>query len=153
MAGRPNTRRANRDARAAAARRARWLWAGALVVVVGGVVALFLTTRSEEEVAIEPGSPEQLAHGEEVFLSNCSTCHGDELQGTFVGPSFLDDIYAPEHHGDDAFHAAVANGVQPHHWEFAAMPPIPGLSDEDVEAVIAYVRSVQRENGIGVEDT
>jgi mono/diheme cytochrome c family protein len=151
MAGQPRTRRANREAREAAARRARWLWAGAGLVVVGVVVVLFLTSGSDDQ-PLEAGSEAQLAHGEQVFQSNCSTCHGDELQGTFVGPSLLDEIYAPDHHGDEAFRAAVARGVQPHHWDFAAMPPIPGLSDEDVEAVISYVRSVQRANGIGANE-
>jgi mono/diheme cytochrome c family protein len=120
--------------------------------VVGAVaIALILTSRSGDRPLV-PGSEEQLAHGEEVFQANCATCHGDELQGTFVGPPFLNDIYAPEHHPDDAFRQAVANGVQPHHWDFAGMPPIPGLSDDDVEAVISYVRSVQEENGIGDEE-
>lgn len=120
--------------------------------MVGAVaIALILTSRSGDRPLV-PGSEEQLAHGEEVFQANCATCHGDELQGTFVGPPFLNDIYAPEHHPDDAFRQAVANGVQPHHWDFAGMPPIPGLSDDDVEAVISYVRSVQEENGIGDEE-
>jgi mono/diheme cytochrome c family protein len=120
--------------------------------VVGAVaIALILTSRSGDRPLV-PGSEEQLAHGEEVFQANCATCHGDELQGTFVGPPFLNDIYAPEHHPDDAFRQAVANGVHPHHWDFAGMPPIPGLSDDDVEAVISYVRSVQEENGIGDEE-
>ena len=120
--------------------------------MVGAVaIALILTSRSGDRPLV-PGSEEQLAHGEEVFQANYATCHGDELQGTFVGPPFLNDIYAPEHHPDDAFRQAVANGVQPHHWDFAGMPPIPGLSDDDVEAVISYVRSVQEENGIGDEE-
>ena len=105
---------------------------------------MVLTSTSEDP-------PSELAVGEEVFQANCAACHGEQLEGSLVGPSFLDDIYAPEHHPDDAIRAAVANGVQPHHWDFGAMPPVPGLSDADVEAVIAYVRHEQEDNGVGVD--
>jgi hypothetical protein len=65
-----------------------------------------------------------------------------------MGPSFLDPIYAPGHHPDESFFRAVENGVQPHHWDFGPMPPLSHLDRDDVEAIVAYVRSVQVENGI-----
>jgi cytochrome c1 len=42
----------------------------------------------------------------------------------------------------------VRNGVRSHHWGFGDMPPIDGLTDADVTNVVAYVRALQRENGI-----
>jgi mono/diheme cytochrome c family protein len=125
------------------------LVAAVLIVVVG--FGTWLVLRSDSG-APDSGPQAQLARGREVFTANCATCHGHDLRGTFVGPPFLDEIYAPAHHPDDAFRAAVANGVEPHHWDFAAMPPITGLRDADVDAVIAYVRSVQAEHGIGPEE-
>lgn len=151
MPERPHSRRATRAARETAARRRRWLALGAAALLTVAA-AVIIVAATSEEAPLEAGSPEELAHGQEVFQQNCATCHGDELQGTFVGPPFLDEIYAPEHHPDDAFRNAVANGVQPHHWDFAAMPPVPGLSDQDVDAVIAYVRSQQEAAGIGPSD-
>lgn len=56
-------------------------------------------------------------------------------------------MYAPDHYPDGAFYAAAQFGVQPHHWNFGAMPP-QEVSEEDVAAIVAYVRSVQRAEGI-----
>jgi mono/diheme cytochrome c family protein len=78
----------------------------------------------------------------------CATCHGASLEGTPMGPSFLDPIYAPGHHPDAAFHAAVRNGVQPHHWAFGPMPALPHLDDGDVDDIIAFVRKEQRAAGV-----
>ena len=88
--------------------------------------------------------------GEALFRgeATCAVCHGPDLQGTPMGPSFLDQIYAPGHHPDDAFRAAVRNGVQPHHWTFGPMPALPHVSDDDVEDIIAFVRREQRAAGI-----
>jgi len=43
---------------------------------------------------------------------------------------------------------AVKNGVRQHHWPFGSMPPIPGVSKAEVSQIIAYVRTLQRANGI-----
>ena len=53
---------------------------------------------------------------------------------------------------DDDIRAAVANGVTPKNWGFSGMPPFPQLDGDDVEALIAYVRSSQRAAGLGVFD-
>ncbi|WP_374701253.1 c-type cytochrome, partial [Agrobacterium tumefaciens] len=46
------------------------------------------------------------------------------------------------------FQFAVVNGVRAHHWRFGDMPPQQGLSEADVSEITAYVRELQRENGI-----
>ena len=53
----------------------------------------------------------------------------------------------PGHDADAAFLLAVRRGVQQHHWRFGDMPPIEGLSDDDISAITAFVRSVQEEVG------
>lgn len=94
-------------------------------------------------------SPAELvAEGEALYQETCAACHGSDLNGTDAGPPFLDPIYAPDHHSDEAFYAAVESGVQPHHWEFGAMPPQPSVEAEDVAAIVAYVRQQQAEAGI-----
>ena len=57
-------------------------------------------------------------------------------------------IYEPNHHGDESFQLAVAMGVRAHHWKFGNMPAIEGLTRADVKPIIAYVRELQRHNGI-----
>lgn len=88
------------------------------------------------------------AEGEALYAETCAACHGADLQGTDTGPPFLDVIYAPNHHPDEAFYAAVENGVQPHHWDFGAMPSQPSVDPEEVAAIVAYVRQQQAEAGI-----
>ena len=88
------------------------------------------------------------AAGQEAFETHCISCHGEAGQGTDQGPPLVDIVYEPSHHGDDAFRAAVANGVTPHHWDFGPMSPVSGISETEVEAIITYVRELQREAGI-----
>jgi hypothetical protein len=47
-----------------------------------------------------------------------------------------------------SFQLAVQNGVRAHHWKYGNMPPVEGLTKGDVRGIIAYVRELQRENGI-----
>jgi mono/diheme cytochrome c family protein len=85
--------------------------------------------------------------GEPLYQQHCAECHGTDLRGTDIGPSPLSVVYEPNHHGDGAFLAAVSRGSPSHHWDFGPMPPIPGLSQEDVAAITAFVREQQRING------
>ncbi len=86
--------------------------------------------------------------GETLFRQTCAVCHGVDLQGTAQGPPFIDRLYHPNHHSDAAFRLAVQRGVIAHHWPFGNMPKIEGLSDQQVEAIIAYVRAQQQEAGL-----
>ena len=82
-----------------------------------------------------------------LYEKSCASCHGADLRGTEKGPSHLSEVYKSDHHGDDAFRNAVANGSPRHHWTFGDMPAVPGLSASDVEAIVAYVRAQQAANG------
>lgn len=85
--------------------------------------------------------------GAALYASNCASCHGTDLRGKDKGPSHLSIVYEPSHHGDDAFRAAIRVGAPRHHWTFGDMPAINGLDDEEVEAIIEYVRSEQERLG------
>ena len=91
--------------------------------------------------------PESIQLGAEVYAETCASCHGADLQGTDKGPSHLSIVYEPNHHTDASFRSTIANGAAQHHWNFGDMPPISGLTGEDVEAVIAFVRSEQERQG------
>ena len=86
--------------------------------------------------------------GESLYSQNCLACHGNSGLGTNHGPPLVHKTYSISHHADLAFHLAVKNGVPAHHWNFGDMKPIPGLSPENVEHIIEYVRAIQRKSGI-----
>lgn len=133
------------------------LWASRLRRHASGLVALIAVvslsacagdgTDAAEPNPVLAGTGE-VAAGEELYAANCAECHGVEATGTDQGPPFLHEVYVPSHHADGAFLAAVRTGVRPHHWDFGPMPPKPGLTDQDVADIVAYVRSLQRDAGI-----
>lgn len=86
--------------------------------------------------------------GAMLFQQACASCHGADLQGTNEGPPFLSAIYEPGHHSDPAFFLAAKNGAREHHWNFGDMPPVEGLSDDQIAAIVEFVRSEQRAAGI-----
>ena len=86
--------------------------------------------------------------GEATFNQKCAVCHGLQAAGSLQGPPLVHRYYEPGHHSDMAFVLAVRRGVRAHHWRFGNMPPVPGLSDADLRAVIDYVRALQRAKGI-----
>lgn len=86
--------------------------------------------------------------GEMIFNENCAVCHGKWATGTNQGPPLVHKIYEPSHHGDIAFHMAAERGVRAHHWRFGNMPAIEGVTKAQINKVIAYVRTLQRSNGI-----
>lgn len=99
---------------------------------------------------MEPsGSTEaDLAHGKALFDRSCMACHGPEGRGSQAGPGLVNEIYVPKHHADEAFLLAVQRGVRAHHWRFGDMPPVPNLSPDQVKLIIAYVRDLQKKEGL-----
>ena len=87
--------------------------------------------------------------GRKTYEAGCAACHGRHAAGQDgIAPPLVHIIYEPGHHGDESFQRAVARGVRAHHWRFGDMPPVDGLTRRDVAAVVAYVRELQRANGI-----
>jgi mono/diheme cytochrome c family protein len=113
------------------------------------LASLFLAACSPAPGTVEVDEQDAalVEQGEPLYQANCAECHGSDLRGTDIGPSHLSVVYEPNHHGDGAFLAAVSRGSPSHHWDFGPMPPIPGLSQEDVAAITAFVRDQQRING------
>ncbi|WP_417587730.1 c-type cytochrome [Pararhodobacter oceanensis] len=113
-----------------------------------------IATNSAETLAlVEITLPETLSDnariGAQIFANSCAACHGENATGIDgVGPPLVHRIYEPSHHGDESFQIAVAQGVRAHHWRFGNMAPVSGLTRGDVAMVIAYIRELQRANGI-----
>ena len=87
--------------------------------------------------------------GQRAFAAKCAACHGPNAGGIEgAGPPLVHKIYEPGHHGDAAFYLAAARGVTAHHWRFGNMPPVEGITEAEVASIVAFVRRVQRANGI-----
>ncbi len=89
------------------------------------------------------------SEGKVLFDENCAVCHGENVRGIKgMGPTLVHKIYIPNHHGDGAFLIAAKFGVRQHHWTFGNMPAVEGVTNEDVTKIVAYVRELQKANGL-----
>ncbi len=87
--------------------------------------------------------------GKKLFDAKCALCHGKNAAGQKgVAPPLVHKIYEPNHHSDYSFQRSAKFGVRAHHWPFGDMPPVKGVTQDDVSKIIAYVRELQRANGI-----
>ena len=87
--------------------------------------------------------------GQRLFEAKCADCHGPNAVGQAgVAPPLIHIIYEPNHHGDESFQRAVAFGVRAHHWKLGNTPAGAGLTTAEVKSIMAYVRELQRHNGI-----
>lgn len=119
---------------ALAAAGAAWVWRGGPV--------------------IDPANPRQVARGADIYAAQCAQCHGAGLQGE---PDWKTrrpsgELPAPPHdagghtwhHTDEQLFAMTKYGMTrfaPPDYK-SAMPAFVGkLSDEDIRAVIAFIKS------------
>lgn len=126
------------------------------VVIAVGAIAFFKFNGPKPEgsgnpiaqVSVPDLSPQAKA-GEAVYEEKCASCHGVNAAGKEgFAPPLVHIIYEPNHHGDQAFYLAAKNGVRAHHWPFGNMPPVDGITDQQIARIIEYVRELQRANGI-----
>ena len=136
----------------------------AAILVAGGVgyamwPASPQSADSEAAISLEGGVladvllPEALSQNAQIgqlcFEAKCAACHGLNAAGQDgVAPPLVHIIYEPSHHGDEAFQRAAAMGVRGHHWPFGDMSAVDGVTRGDVTMIIAYIRELQRANGI-----
>ena len=119
----------------------------AVVTVALIVFAAACGGAPEATEPVSPVGPVGSGVGADLYQTNCASCHGVDLQGTDKGPSHLSIVYEPNHHGDDAFRSAILHGARQHHWNFGDMAAIPGLDNDEIDNIIAYVRSEQERQG------
>lgn len=131
-------------------RSKRPLYAVGALAVIGLVsVSLYLMSPgSEQAPVVVQQLPGPAGAGQAAFQQHCAECHGPSARGTDKGPPLVHRYYNPSHHADFAFVRAIRFGVRQHHWRFGNMPPQPDVSSEETEAIIEYVRELQRANGI-----
>ena len=124
------------------------LCASLVVVILGATSGCSQHEVEPKGTATVASAPVELREGEQKFNANCSLCHGIGGVGTTQGPSFLHKVYEPNHHGDEAFQRAAANGVKAHHWQFGDMPKIDAVKPGDVDHIVKYIRWLQKQAGI-----
>ena len=134
--------------------------ASVLAILIIAAIAYSLVPSGSSDASAEEGAPivkieipGQLSEiamlGKQAFDIKCASCHAENAVGqNGVAPPLVHKIYEPNHHGDESFQRAVAMGVRAHDWKFGNMTAIEGLTRADVKAIIAYVRELQRHNGI-----
>lgn len=135
----------------------------ALLILLAGGLAWYAFSDAGPTTAAPPEAPvsvmaevtvpntlsEAALAGKPLYDANCAACHGPDAAGQeSAAPPLVHIYYEPSHHADEAIQRAVALGVRQHHWSFGDMPPVEGLSREDVTQIIAYIRELQRANGI-----
>ncbi len=122
----------------------------ALTLEAGDFLSEFAPPEETTDAAAtaQPAAAATQPPGAAVFEKNCARCHGRNAAGGPGGPPLVHAIYHPGHHADAAFHLAVRQGVRAHHWSFGDMPAIPGVTEAEVEQIIAYVRALQVAAGI-----
>jgi mono/diheme cytochrome c family protein len=76
-------------------------------------------------------------NGATIYAQNCASCHGENAEGGSVGPTLVSAELAAQ--DDDFYREVILNGRAG-----TAMPAWDGrLSDQEIEDVIAFLRSKQ----------
>lgn len=131
---------------------AGWYWAEGRATQEPAVVVAPGTSSAAPmvEVMLPAEFSAQAGQGETYYNAVCASCHGANAAGQDgIAPPLVHRIYEPSHHGDAAFFLAARNGVRAHHWKFGNMPAVEQpLTDAELGAIVAYVRELQRANGI-----
>lgn len=110
-------------------------------VVSGAMATIALGALGAACAADGPGTT--LERGQRSYAANCAQCHGVDLAGTERGPSLLLEVYGPDELADADIASAIRNGVDQRLFEFGPMAGNGGLSDEQIDAIVTFVREEQ----------
>lgn len=56
-------------------------------------------------------------------------------------------IYEPSHRSDESHRKAIRFGAAPQHWNYGTMPPNDELDDDQIDAIIAFIRAERERSG------
>ena len=129
------------------------LLAAAFAFLVGAIIFAQI---SGDKSPADPANPQQVAHGAAVYARHCSSCHGAKLEGQPNWQEKLPSGRMPApphdasghtwHHPDNVLFGITKNGLVPGKYappKYESDMPAFGaqLSDEDIWAVLAYIKS------------
>jgi mono/diheme cytochrome c family protein len=133
----------------------RMILDGYVVRDISIVIALsLLLLACTEQRKADPANAEQVAYGKRIYEAQCASCHGAKLEGQ---PNWRERLPSGKfpapphdasghtwHHSDALLFDIVKRGIQAHAppGYQSDMPAFgSGLSDEDIWAVLAYIKS------------
>jgi cytochrome c oxidase cbb3-type subunit III len=82
-------------------------------------------------------NPAIVAHGQQLFSSNCGFCHGPDARGGEGGPNLLRDQLVMDDRDGELIAPVLKNGIPD-----KGMPQFANMSETDVQAIAAYVHSL-----------
>lgn len=132
-------------------------FAGSMLVVAmtSAGIAAWLLWPMQPRIVVDPGDAQQVETGAAAYRTHCASCHGADLEGQPEWRTRRPDGRLPApphdetghtwHHPDEHLFALVKHGLQPplapEGYE-SDMPAFDGiLSDEEILAVLAYIKS------------
>jgi len=130
-----------------------WLLVATLALLVGAII---MAQISYERLLADPDDTQQVAKGEPLYARNCAVCHGAHLEGQPNWQEKLPSGRMPApphdesghtwHHPDAVLFGITKHGLIPGKYAPPSyrsdMPAFGGtLSDEDIWAVLAYIKS------------
>ena len=106
------------------------------------LIAVLVTTLAATTAACGQDASQSAAErGERAYRANCAACHGNDLDGTSLGPTLLGA--GPIGLADAEIRDVIRNGVADSGGEFGAMPGNTVLRDAQVTEIIRHLREVQ----------
>jgi len=126
-----------------------------LLAVITAQSSVSVVTAAPVALIADPTNTKQVKHGEKVYLRFCSLCHGRDLQGQADWRIRKPDGKLPApphdesghtwHHADQVLFDITKFGLVPPNAPENYQTDMPGwkgtLSDEDIWAVLAYIKS------------
>ena len=111
------------------------------LVLFGSFSYMFFAETVRIVESTEHHDKESLLHGRELFVENCTSCHGTRGEG-IVGPALNDKILLEEA-SDGVLFASIQTG-RPNTTMPAWGQAYGGaLTDEDIEAVVSFIRAFE----------
>lgn len=106
------------------------------LLLSGGLYAVATATNEAQAATSTSYSPEDIAEGQKLFVSNCATCHGTNAEGSVDGPSLIGV-------GAAAVDFQVGTGRMPMQMQGVQAQLKPGqFNDEQTMQLSAYVASL-----------
>jgi mono/diheme cytochrome c family protein len=117
-----------------------------LIALAAGLAAIGLFTGGLAWLLDTPGARPGAGRGERLYIVYCAHCHGEDGRGSWraalflIRPGNLTDRARMAQHSDQYLFDIIKHGGAP-----IGRPGMPGfehLSDEDLAALVRYVRTL-----------
>ncbi len=135
-------------------RKQQIMWGAGLTGIVLVLIGVIASLASQPSYVINPNDPQLVAVGQQVYSTQCASCHGPDLEGQvdWNQPSLDGLLKAPPHdenghtwHHNNAYliESITKGGARlPADVGVSPMPAYENiLSEEEIGAVLSYIQS------------